>query len=242
MREVSSSDQDKIIPDSKVLEHLITVLHALHNNEQNLQICKTPFSEEKKTCLGVMCNALGYEIRRLDSTISGAGRGVFVTKGTIPAGSLVALYPGTIYWPHEPILLQSIKNPFIFRCVDGMLIDGHDKGLSKIIYRSNAKRDQIGSYLLCDTSWLDDEPQNPLAVGQYVNNRSKKMTANVAYQEVDIPFRSIAPKLWKYLPNVWYGSGNIATENAFLRTVALVSIREIHKDEEIFSSYFTVIH
>lgn len=97
MREVSSSDQDKIIPDSKVLEHLITVLHALRNNDQNLQICKTPFSEEKKTCLGVMCNALGYEIRRLDSTISGAGRGVFVTKGTIPAGSLVALYPGTRY-------------------------------------------------------------------------------------------------------------------------------------------------
>ena len=96
VREVSSSEQDKIVPDSKVLEHLITVLHALDNNEQNLH-CKTQLSEEKKTCLGVMYNALGYEIRRLDSTISGAGRGVFVTKGTIPAGSLVALYPGTRY-------------------------------------------------------------------------------------------------------------------------------------------------
>ena len=43
--------------------------------------------------------------------------------------------PGTIYWPYEPILFQSIGNPFIFRCIDGILIDGNDKGLSKIIYR-----------------------------------------------------------------------------------------------------------
>lgn len=108
--------------------------------------------------------------------------------------------------------------------------------------RSNAQRDQIGPYLPCDTTWLGDEPLNPLAVGQYVNNRTKNVPANVAYQEVDIPFKSIAPKLWKNLPNVWYSSGNIVGENAFLRTVALVSVREIYEGEEVFSSYFTVVH
>ena len=109
-------------------------------------------------------------------------------------------------------------------------------------FRSNAKRDQIGPYVLCDTTWLGDVPENPLAVGQYVNNSPKTVTANVAYQEVDVPFKSIAPKLWKNLPNVWYGSGNIARENSFLRTVALVSVKEINEGEEVFSSYFTVIH
>ena len=75
-----------------------------------------------------------------------------------------------------------------------------------------------------------------------MNNRPKKLPANVAYQEVDIPLSSIVPNLWTYLPNVWYGSGNLSTENSFLRTVALVSVKEISKDEEVFSSYFTVIH
>ncbi|XP_020607528.1 SET domain-containing protein 9-like [Orbicella faveolata] len=234
VREVSSRDQDKTVPDPKVLESLLTVLHALHDNGVH--------SAKNMQCAGVMYNALGYEIKRLDSTIPGAGKGVFVTKGTVPAQSLVALYPGTIYWPYEPIMIQSIGNPFIFRCIDGILIDGNDKGLSKIIYRSNARRDQIGPYLPCDTTWLGDEPVNPLAVGQYVNNRTRNVPANVAYQEVDVPFQSIAPKLWKNLPNVWYSSGNIVGENAFLRMVALVSVDEINEGKEVFSSYFTVVH
>ncbi|KAL9951881.1 hypothetical protein ACROYT_G044621 [Oculina patagonica] len=233
VREVRSSDQDKTVPDSKVLQSLLTVLHALHNND-------TP-SPRNNQCSGVMYHALGYEIKRLDSSIPGAGKGVFVTNGKVPARSLVAFYPGTIYWPYEPILIQSIGNPFIFCCIDGILLDGNDKGLSKIIYRSNSRRDQIGPYLPCDTTWLGDEPLNPLAVGQYVNNRTKNVPANVAYQEVDIPFQNITPKLWKYLPNVWYSSGNIVGENAFLRTVALVSVREIYEGEEVFSSYFTVL-
>ncbi|XP_068726615.1 SET domain-containing protein 9-like [Montipora capricornis] len=241
VREVSSSDQDKIIPDSKVIENLITLFRTLHGNEENgYDHAHSP--GQRETFPGAMYNALGFEIKRQESTIPGAGKGVIVTKGTVPIGTLVALYPGTIYWPNEPVLFQSIGNPFVFRCVDGIIIDGNDKGLSRIIYRSNARRDQIGPYSLCDTTWLGSEPQNPLAVGQYVNNRPKPLPANVAYQEVDIPFRSIAPNLWKYLPNVWYGSGNIASENCFLRTVALVSVRDISQDEEVFSSYFTVIH
>ena len=88
VREVSSRDQDKTVPDSKVLESLLSVLHALHNNGAH--------SSKNTQCAGVMYNALGYEIKRLDSTIPGAGKGVFVTKGTVPAKSLVALYPGVI--------------------------------------------------------------------------------------------------------------------------------------------------
>lgn len=234
VREVGSTDQDKTVPDTKVIESLLTVLHALHDIEMQ--------SANDRHQSGVMYKTLGYEIKRLESSIPGAGKGVFVTKGDIAVGSLVALYPGTIYWPYEPILIQSVGNPFVFRCIDGILIDGNDKGLSKMIYRSSAGRDQIGPYLLCDTTWLTNDPQNPLAVGQYVNNRTKNKPANVAYQEVDIPLQSVAPKLWKYLPNVWYSSGNIAGENSFLRIIALVSVCKICEGDEVLSSYFTVVN
>lgn len=88
VREVCSRDQDKTAPDSKVFESLLTVLHALHDNETQ--------SPKNKQYAEVMYNALGYEIKRFDSTIPGAGKGVFVTKGIVPAKSLVALYPGMI--------------------------------------------------------------------------------------------------------------------------------------------------
>ena len=64
----------------------------------------------------------------------------------------------------------------------------------------------------------------------------------MAYQEVDIPLQSVAPKLWKYHPNVWYSSGNIACENSFLRIIALVSVCKICEGDEVLSSYFTVVN
>ena len=42
---------------------------------------------------------------------------------------------GTVYQKYEPVFFQSIGNPFIFRCLDGVLIDGNDKGISKVVYR-----------------------------------------------------------------------------------------------------------
>ncbi|XP_048786451.1 SET domain-containing protein 9 isoform X2 [Lagopus muta] len=79
---------------------------------------------------------------------------------------------GTVYRKHEPIFFQSLGNPFIFRCIDGILIDGNDKGLSRSVYRSCSWRDQLGPFQMSDVSWLTAAPQNPLAVGQYVNNCS----------------------------------------------------------------------
>ena len=110
MREVSSRDQDKTVPDSKVLESLLIVLHALHNNGAH--------SLRNTRCVGVMYNALGYEIKRLDSTIPGAGKGVLVTKGTVPAKSLVALYPGMI----KTDVLFSDSHMFCFVLVLGIYL------------------------------------------------------------------------------------------------------------------------
>lgn len=41
-----------------------------------------------------MEQSLGYAIERRTSNILGAGKGVFVSRGKVSAGSIVALYPG----------------------------------------------------------------------------------------------------------------------------------------------------
>ena len=96
VREVSSTDQDKIISDSQVIEHLVTVLHSLHSNGES-ECHHAQFPGQGGSSTSAMYNALGFEIKRQESTIPGAGKGVVVSKGNIPMGSLVALYPGTRY-------------------------------------------------------------------------------------------------------------------------------------------------
>ena len=87
---VSSKDQDKIVPDYKLLDSLVILLKELNFCSKS----EYPVGRKSTSPQSVMYNVLGYEINRLNSSIPGAGRGVFVTKGQVPGGSLVALYPG----------------------------------------------------------------------------------------------------------------------------------------------------
>ncbi|KAM6034623.1 SET domain-containing protein 9 isoform 3-T3 [Chlamydotis macqueenii] len=143
----------------------------------------------------------------------------------------------TVYRKHEPIFFQSLGNPFIFRCIDGILIDGNDKGLSRSVYRSCSRRDQLGPFQMSDESWLTAALQNPLAVGQYVNNCSHEKAANVCYQEFDVPVY-FPVELKQYLPNIVY-SHDIESH---LRCVVLVTLRDIEQGEELFSNYYTVVN
>ena len=90
MRVVSSKDQDKIVPDYKLLNSLVILLKELNCCSKS----EYPVGRKSASPQSVMYNVLGYEINRLNSSIPGAGRGVFVTRGQVPGGSLVALYPG----------------------------------------------------------------------------------------------------------------------------------------------------
>ena len=55
--------------------------------------------------------------------------------GVVQPDTLVALYPGTVYDAGEPVLLQSLGNPYIIQCVDGCYIDGKSRGISRLIYK-----------------------------------------------------------------------------------------------------------
>lgn len=131
------------------------------------------------------------------------------------------------------IALNLNHNP---RCLDGVLIDGNDKGISKVVYRSCNGRDRLGPFKMSDSTWLTSEICNPLAVGQYVNNCSNDRAANVCYQEFDVP--AVFPiELKQYLPNIAYS----CDKQSPLRCVILVALRDIKQGEELFSNYYTIV-
>ncbi|XP_045908851.1 SET domain-containing protein 9 [Micropterus dolomieu] len=252
LRQVTEPSKDKLVPDDEVSRSLLQLFRVLFRshgaNHGELRAAQTHFlrqvTSEEDQCGGnaacgddAMLQALGFCIDRKPSTLPSAGTGVFITKGFVPKGATVAMYPGTVYQAYEPILLQSIRNPFIFRCIDGVLIDGNDKGISKMVFKSCSGRDRIWPFMMSDTSWLTASPQNPLAVGQYVNNCSNEWPANVCYQEYDVPDK-FPIELRQYLPNVNYSQ---ATQRR-LRCVVLVSLRDITAGEELFSNYYTIVH
>ncbi|XP_061587248.1 SET domain-containing protein 9 [Cololabis saira] len=248
LRKVAGRSEDKLICDDQVSQSLLQLFTVLLDNHGGINPDQAHFlthvTGKNKHYGGhhvceqqAMLQTLGFCIERRPSSLTSAGTGVFVIKGDVPKGTTVAMYPGTVYQPYHPILLQSIRNPFVFRCIDGVLIDGNDKGLSRIVFRSCSGRDRLGPFLTSDTSWLTNSPQNPLAVGQYVNNCSNEMPANVCYQEYDVPDR-FPLELRQFLPNVNYSQD---TQRP-LRCVVLVSLRDITAGEELFSNYYTIVH
>ncbi|KAM4876175.1 SET domain-containing protein 9 [Thomomys bottae] len=264
LRYVPEKSKDKVISDEDVLGTLLKVFQALFLNEfskqsdiwtmlpksakskyQDLLAVQHPREnllekEHKQQNMfkpeEILYKTLGFSVTRATSSLISAGRGVFVTKGLVPKGAVVSMYPGTVYQKYEPIFFQSIGNPFIFRCLDGVLIDGNDKGISKVVYRSCSGRDQLGPLKMSDSTWLTSEIHNPLAVGQYVNNCSNNRAANVCYQEFDVP--AVFPvELRQYIPNIAYNYN----EQRSLRCVVLIALRDINQGEELFSNYYTIV-
>ncbi|CAL9688917.1 unnamed protein product [Knipowitschia caucasica] len=244
LRKVSERRLDKLLADDEVSSCLLRLFGLLHRGQDSQAALDSASAHSDKLSAGMcaheaMLHSLGFCIQRKPSSVPFAGTGVFVTQGAIPKGATVAMYPGTVYQAHEPILLQSIRNPFVFRCIDGVLVDGNDRGISRMVFRSCSGRDRLGPFLTSDTSWLTSNPLNPLAVGQYVNNCSNDKSANVCYQEYDVPY-NFPMELRQYLPNVNYSCHD--NHQRPLRCVVLVSLREIAAGEELFSNYFTIIH
>ncbi|KAM8838939.1 SET domain-containing protein 9 isoform 1-T1 [Synchiropus picturatus] len=232
--QVKKGSEDKLVRDEEVTRSLLKLFSALRSHEEpgTVRSGLQPLCSQT-----IMMETLGFCIDRRPSLLPHAGTGVFVSRGLVSKGATVAMYPGTVYQAYEPILLQSIRNPFVFRCIDGILIDGNDKGISKMLYKSCSARDRVGPFMMSDTSWLSCDPLNPLAVGQYVNNCSNKWPANVCYQEYDLP-EKFPIELRKFIPNINYSQ----EMQRPIRCVVLVSLRDITAGEELFSNYYTIVH
>ncbi|KAJ9581408.1 hypothetical protein L9F63_023414, partial [Diploptera punctata] len=168
-RLVKGESEDKVVPDDVLLDSLLKILPRLQS-AANTGLTQAQVADKNSKEIE---SVLGFRLNRASSKLPDAGLGVVVTSGCIERGTLVALYPGTLYQAHEPILLPSIGNPFIFRCIDGINIDGNDRRISKIIYKSCVGRESFKSFQAADVSWLTETPVIPLNVGQYVNNHSQ---------------------------------------------------------------------
>ena len=107
-RKVSNEDQDKVISDQEVLQILGDFFQKLLEESQSdtkndidkvySQMLKRQHGcqQTSQKNLTVMCNHLGYSIKREKSNVPGAGTGVIVNKGKVKQGSVVALYPGEL--------------------------------------------------------------------------------------------------------------------------------------------------
>lgn len=65
--------------------------------QREFQLC----SDENR---GAIFREWGFELGLRASGIKNAGLGVFVVRGSVTKGQIVALYPGTVYRPSQPIL------------------------------------------------------------------------------------------------------------------------------------------
>jgi hypothetical protein len=95
-----------------------------------------------------------FELTARPSTLpSGAGLGLFL-HGHVGPGTLVTLYPGTLYSLGNPLFFQSFLNRFLLRLNGpGATLDGSDASLSASLFTSMATRD---AYLrAADRSWLE---------------------------------------------------------------------------------------
>jgi len=217
--------EDKVVTDEDVMHQLIEIFNKLNS---------TLHSNSNEALNAVA----GFQLVRKKSQVKDAGVGVFVSKGKVSKGQVVAIYPGTVYFPSDVIFFQSLLNCYVFRCIDNIHIDGKNTGISKYVYKSCSQRDRIGFHSTSDMSWLNNDDKQlvcPLNIGQFVNNKSKHYCANVQYQELNI-MHDFPLELRKFLPNV---TANGLYSVNYLRTIVLVALREISAGEEVFSNYFT---
>jgi len=208
------------------------------------------------TSQDILKREFGFSLRKSKSTISDSGFGVFL-DGKVNAYKVVALYPGTIFLPGDPCLFPSISNDFFLRCSDGSYIDGKPYGLSKIIYLSCASRETFSPQALCDTSWVDMDSsrrtinfeflRNPLSVGHYINHyfdntlpcqKNQPSTCSPNVMLFEFAFPSDFPiEFRNFIPHVHYRQcSTYSGEFAPIRSVALISLRNLH-DEELLSDY-----
>ena len=192
---------------------------------------------------------LPFQLQIRASDIPEAGLGLFLRnrERTIPAGTVVALYPGLVYdGISDPILLPSINNRYVIQRRSGSLIDGKDAGLSRLLYQSVWNRERAVTGISYDKLWLDQRRLLMMMAwtdsywnfGQLINNAVDDDGNCVVYQEFLLPDDwGLGVRNWRrFIPNIPY-SGGLAIQG-----IALVTCKELEKggERELLSLYHDV--
>ena len=100
MRSVPKGKVDKLASDSDVLLAVTELLSAFHHgNSSNgfgTSAARTSHIAQSTASqnLELMKEVWGFTVERCTSSIAGGGRGVKVTAGHVPEGTVTSLYPG----------------------------------------------------------------------------------------------------------------------------------------------------
>lgn len=171
---------------------------------------------------------LGYSSISLKSTITDAGRGIFI-DGFAPAGSLIAFFGGRV-WPKEYLL---------------------NVNASSSIFENDPKQQLSMRYddILIDSrnspyTVLDNENSNAFALAHIVNHPARLETPNCSTVMVDFMEKMELGKdgLDKYVPNTYikppmlFGPNTMDREKVSMHSFGLVSTRDV-ENEEIFYDY-----
>lgn len=133
LRYVPEESKDKVISDEDVLGALLKVFQSLFINDLNKQsdiltMLPEPVKSKYQDLLSVqrpkvelleyrhqqqnifkpeeiLYKTLGFSVARATSSLISAGRGVFITKGLVPKGTVVSMYPGNGIISSLPIFL-----------------------------------------------------------------------------------------------------------------------------------------
>jgi hypothetical protein len=164
-----------------------------------------------------------------ESNIRGAGMGLFI-KGAAKSGSVLAIYPGTVYGPGDSLFLSSIRNHYILKCFDGYAIDAKPTGLSKFMFLSHYKRlNYDPSYKIGTKDWIKDHNLS-VGLGHYINDGYDLGMDNARYQELWLPPNFNGTLFNLHSNMIWHP----ATDET--RCVCIIATRNI-ENEEILVRY-----
>ena len=85
VRKVVAADDIAVLNDEEVIDNLKDLFKAFHGAGKDIS---------SEVCKKILLQTRGFLIERKPSLMQNAGHGVFVTKGCIMKGSMVAFYPG----------------------------------------------------------------------------------------------------------------------------------------------------
>lgn len=179
----------------------------------------------------------GFELQIRKSQIDHpkSGYGVFV-KGHILPGTVVAIYPGNVYFPRSLTREIALNNEYMISRYDAIAVDGRfwgHKAINKMVASA-----ALGHSLEKDKSL--DPYRNPLGIGHYINHPGKEQLPNVlqtAYEFMGEGRNEFPKELRSFIPNIPASDSFVyGDKDVLVNSVVLITTRHI-KDEELFLNY-----
>uniref|UniRef100_A0A7S2WW23 SET domain-containing protein n=1 Tax=Rhizochromulina marina TaxID=1034831 RepID=A0A7S2WW23_9STRA len=194
---------------------------------------------------------LGFHVAVQESSIAGAGRGLFL-KGRTKAGTVIALYPGTVLLPGHIMQIPNVfdflypdDGHFLFSRYDGALIDARGAAQPPLAPDEDAFRRHLHSHLFSEPMPTPAR-DNIFGVGHLSNHPPAGSAPNammVGYDFESSMFRASADdaeSLASLIPNAYFRPPSLIrgtySPTVMMQSVILLATRDL-EDEEVLTDY-----